>query len=652
MVAAMSRAILAGSILLAVSLASAATSTRSVPSTFGGNGHNASFDGRLFIARTAAGWLSYVLRPEGITYAGDGLPDAAGPLWSTPLTLIDGEPNGENALAICEPDPARAPFACNAANQPDAAGGFACYDVFVFDSDATRSVAEGGMRFRRRHLMLRVENPNTPAARPVAFTWGGLEQLSSAAGELRGIEPTFTRDGKLMLWQGDLPGAGGVLLYAVNSNPCALTGWSAPRSIAHMFADPAVNTTYPLATRQLRAADGTPFADNAPVFGAYPWLLPDGDGVIFSAALMPCRGPEDPPGCGPRRNATSVLGYPTNWGIAHVDGGINPSTTDGVRLFFSSPGATTFAQLPVTAGHDVWPLFGTNTSNYVEVSFDDGLDGQYAGLWHMNESITPAGNLDPTRSPDVSGYFNTAVVHGALGFPAANNGVLGKAAIASNGWLEVAHDPSLVPTNGITMEMSLRLASDPDCDGGNNFRVLLRKGESYSLILEEPRGIRARVRVTGGVVYELYSGTELGLATWTKVTAEYDAASGRLQIRFDDQVVAEQTFPPAQLEGTTDKLTIGGVGPGAACRVGGNFDGEIDEVSVSRIARHIQTPSDDAGPGGGEEPGGDGGMNGGGGGGGEDPAPVGGCCDARGNGGGALLLGGVVVLAIRRRRRS
>jgi hypothetical protein len=147
-----------------------------------------------------------------------------------------------------------------------------------------------------------------------------------------------------------------------------------------------------------------------------------------------------------------VLGYPTNWGIAHIDGGINPSTTDGVRLFFSSPGASTFTQLPVTQGTDVWPFFGTNTSNYVEISFDDGLDGKYAGFWHMNESVTPAGDLDVTKSPDVSGYFNTARVRGSISFPAANNGVVGKAAVAANGWLEVDDDPSLSPVNGITMD--------------------------------------------------------------------------------------------------------------------------------------------------------------------------------------------------------
>ena len=622
----------------------AATSTRSVPSVFGGNGHNASFDGRLFIVRTGPGWQAYMMRPEAITYAPDGLPDAMGPMWSDAMQIVAGEPNGENALAICEHDPARAPYACDAANNPG--GPFACYDVWIVDSDATRSVADGGSRMRRRHLTLRVADPGTPSARPVAFDWGPIEMMQPVSGGLTGIEPTFTSNGRFMLWQGD---NNGQMMYSVNANACAQSGWSQARPLSHAYYDPAVNTTYRIAMRQLRAADGTPFADGAPIYGAYPWLLPEGDGVIFSAALMPCRGPDDPGGCGPRRNGTSVLGYPTNWGIAHIDGGVNPSTEDTVRLFFSSPGRTTFSQLPVTQGNDVWPFFGSNTSNYVEISFDDGLDGQYAGLWHMNESVDPEGNIDETRTPDVSGYFNTGRTRGAVGFPGANNGVLGKALDATNGWVEVTHDASLNPTTGITMEMTIRLASDPDCDGGNNYRWLMRKGEGYSLVLEEPRGVRARVRVAGGAIRDLYSGAAIPVGGWTKVTAEYDAGSGRMEIRFDDQIVAMDTFAPAPVEATGDVLTIGGIGTRPACTEGGNFDGTIDEVSVSRIARHITPPGQpDADPGPdptnpdaavGEGPDGGTGATGGG----------GGCSTGRGNGGLALLLLGALALVRRRR---
>ena len=646
--------VLTGLAALTVPAAQAATSSPSVPSVFGGNGHNASFDGRLYLVRTGPGWQAYVLRPEGMTLRPDGLPDATGPLWSSSLQIVDGEPNGENALAICEPDPSRAPFACDASNNPG--GPFACYDVWVYDSDALRTVSVGGQTFRRRRLMLRVSNPGTAAAQPVAFTWGAFEPITRAGGGiLHGIEPTFTRDGKLMVWNGSLDNGDqdGVMMYSVAPSACAQTGWSAPASVSRMFQDPAVNATYRLAARQLRAADGTPFAAGAAVPGAYPWLLPDGDGVMFSAALMPCRGENDPAGCGPRRNATSVLGYPTNWGIAHIDGGINPSTTDDVRLFFSSPGPTTFAQLPVTAGVDVWPFFGTNTNNYVEIAFDDGLDGKYAGLWHMNESVTPAGDLDGRKSPDVSGYFNTARLQGSIAFPAANNGVLGKAVEASGGWIEVLDAASLSPINGITMEMTLRPAGNPDCDAGNNYRTLLRKGEAYSLTLEETRGIRARVRVAGGTVRELYSGAVIPAdgQTWTRVSAEYDAPSGRMVIRFDGQIVADETFAPGVLAGSTDVLTIGGTGTRPACGEGINFTGTIDEVSVSRYARTIGTPdpepepTPDAGPAAGD----------GGPGGNLDGDPAGGCCEAsagRGAGGpAAALLGLGLTLLVRRRRR-
>jgi uncharacterized protein (TIGR03382 family) len=306
------------------------------------------------------------------------------------------------------------------------------------------------------------------------------------------------------------------------------------------------------------------------------------------------------------------------------------------------PGDDTFRQLPVTRGAEVYPFFGSNTSNYVEVSFDDFLDGRYAGLWHMNESVTPGGLIDVTQSPDASGNFNTAHVHGAIAFPGANNGVLGKAAVASGGWLEVAHDPSLEPTDGITMEMTIRPAGDPDCDADNNFRHLLRKGLAYSLVFEETRGIRARVRVAGGEIRELYSGAVIPAdgATWTKVAGEYDAATGRMQIRFDDRVVAEQAFAPALLEGTGETLLIGGIGPRPACGGGINFEGAIDEVSVSRIARHVAMPAQpDAGA-----PVGSAGIG-----------PLddsGGCCEAGGSSGGSSGLGLAVLVALRRRRRG
>jgi hypothetical protein len=113
-----------------------------------------------------------------------------------------------------------------------------------------------------------------------------------------------------------------------------------------------------------------------------------------------------------------------------------------------------------------------------------------------------------------------------------------------------------------------------------------------------------------------------------------------MQIRFDDRLVAQETFAPGLLEGTGESLLIGGIGPRPACGGGINFDGAIDEVSVSRIARHMgAVPAIDAGiP---DAPGTDVGP---------PYTPPAGCCDARGPAGGPAVLGLLVLAAIRRRR--
>src|SRR5262245_54269304 len=186
-----------------VSAAFAATSTESVPSTFEGNGHNVSFDGRLFIVRRSFGWNAYVLRPEAVTYLDSGLPDASGPMWSERLPILAVDPaSGVNALAICETAPDATPFACDANSTPTPDGPFSCYDVLVFDADASVDVSQGGNTFRRRRMMLRVADPGTAQARPIEAAWGSIELVNSTAGAMHGIELTTTRDGRLLVWNG------------------------------------------------------------------------------------------------------------------------------------------------------------------------------------------------------------------------------------------------------------------------------------------------------------------------------------------------------------------------------------------------------------------------------------------------------------------
>ena len=477
----------------------AATTPVGVGSPMGGNGHNVTFDGKLFVIATGNGWVARVLRPQAASNAG-GTVNMAGTF--SPEVIVQPPTNNENAVALCEETPQ--PTRCTSSGAPDASGSHACYDLWVFDSDALAAAPNNVMR--RRRLKVVVSDPGTAQAAVASFSWqqGTPQPLSTT---LRGIEPSVTRDGKLLVWQGHPNNSGSIdtIVYSVNTSACALTGWTAPKSISAMNTDPLV-TRYRLSERPLRDPAGVPFAAGQVVYGGYPWIFPDGEAVNFTAVNMPCRVQppnEDPPGCGPRRNALSVLGYPTNWQVAHIDGAANPDTDQTVRLFFTSPGPMNAGPLPFTRGVDVWPFFGSNTQNYVELVFDDGLDGRYAGYWHLNEFVTAQGTYDRARTADSSGYSNTGSVKTGASFPLRNNGALGKALVFDglSGRVEVAHAASLSPVNAITVEMMVKPRVSPDCDGNNNYRLLLGKPNingSYSLVLEDDLSLQARVRVAGG----------------------------------------------------------------------------------------------------------------------------------------------------------
>ncbi|MDP3503146.1 MAG: LamG domain-containing protein [Myxococcales bacterium] len=587
--------------LLSVGLTHAATSSLETPSPMGGNGHNVTFDGRLFIVRTGPGWEARVLRPQAIGVTA-GQPPSLSNAFS-PGVLIQGPTNEENALAICEAT--AQPTSCDAAGAPAGTGTHRCYELVVIDSNAL--TPPPGNVLRRRRLRVVVSNPNTAQASVASFTWTDAA-LTPLTPTLRGIEPTVTRDGKLMVWQGHPNNSGVIdtLVYSVNATACGVSGWSAPKTIAAMNTDPAVQGRYRLAERPLRDPGGVAYTPTQLFYGAYPWIFPDGEAINFTGANMPCRTPapnEDPPGCGPRRNALSVIGYPTNWQLSHIDGALNPDTDNTVRLFFTSPGPMNVLPLPLTQGQDVWPFFGSNTSNYGEVVFDDALDGRYAALWHLNEFITAQGNYDRTRAADSSGYSNTGTLRGGASYPARNNGLLGKALSVDglSGRLEVPHATSLLPVNAITIELALKPRSEPNCDANNNYRLLLGKPNingAYSLVLEEDRSFQARVRVAGGVQYDIRSNAIASLGQWTRVAFQYDAATGTMVFMVNGVETNRVVHAPAVLAGTNDLLFIGAPGVRAACPNGdGAFDGELDEVAITRAWRYGAVPGGGAGGG-------------------------------------------------------
>ena len=127
-----------------------------------GNGHNVTFDGRVFIVSQGpldptGGWFMMVFRPEHTRYAAGGVLDLMQGAF-TPPVQVQPSMNTENALAICEADADNTPYACDDAGNPG--GPLACYDLRVIDSDAL----SGPKDFRRRTLKLWLQAPGTPDA--------------------------------------------------------------------------------------------------------------------------------------------------------------------------------------------------------------------------------------------------------------------------------------------------------------------------------------------------------------------------------------------------------------------------------------------------------------------------------------------------------
>jgi hypothetical protein len=390
---------------------------------------------------------------------------------------IASSTDGMGHHTVCEPpqpDGGRAPYACGRDGwDPDPSGGFACYDLRLVYYGLVAE--EGGERRYFEQRRLRLRTTTDPVRRLlVPADVGDPEPMwvDRASGRrlVGALEPTMTADGRLLAFQRFAPEypdhLHGSIGYSYNPTPCGIDGWSEVKPVSSMFVDPAL-AAYPLAARQLRRPDGSLLAppragdDGDQIYGAYPWLMPDGEGIMFTGAIVLCPDGTPEPwqsNCGTRRWALSHVGYASSWGVDHIDGPVNPwqRLTGAVegwvdpfpRLTFVSAGRRTYEpHLPATggvsphralaSGEDVWPMFGLAGSYvYTELNFDDEQDGHHALLLHFNEGLTPqgtyadggpardhngqpliGGSLPPAaETPDASGYFHRATLRGGMSF--------------------------------------------------------------------------------------------------------------------------------------------------------------------------------------------------------------------------------------------
>lgn len=285
----------------------------------------------------------------------------------------------------------------------------------------------------------------------------------------RGIEPTITVDGKLILYHGNGSQAGFVdgnakVTYVYNSTPCAATGWTPPRSItqlptvAELTAEfGATNTLqhfkdrYRLFAQPIKVAPTSDaaeyvFTSSDNVRGAYPWVSRDGS--FYMAACASATDTEPVEGGGFRtRVGNYVCGDITGGFLKYVDDiGVNPTRRGGRMLWppnttaavdeepfswrtlvFSTgikpgpwePLIGSGAPMPTQVASSripILPVINSEPDTYGEVRFEEA-DGNYLLYLACNESLElaaggAAGNIDmkleADSTPDTSGRSTRA----------------------------------------------------------------------------------------------------------------------------------------------------------------------------------------------------------------------------------------------------
>jgi len=588
-----------------------------------------SWDGRLFVLQRMPPpgkpvWDFELLRPEAVTRnPANGLPvlDAGAVSDAIPLDV----PPGFNTMALV-PTPGfdPNPFRCDSTGTASSNGSFECYKLTIYTHTADDNFQNHLGKLRATVV---VADPRTPNATPRSVTQETpFEEIQTVNGNpVLGIEPTLTPDGRLLIFHGN---PGDILKYTWNPTPEDPRQWREPRSLTDMYpvdrdqlvAGVPFADRYPIARAALKSADGQPLPAGSAYRGAYPWISQEGAELFHTATQAGLDGRDRG-----RRGGISVIGRWTSHALRHIDGPINPNRNArteliSTRLFTSSPGAdpgnwTPFRDpsgpIPYLKGRPVYPIFSAvgavenvnvpgaipeaqSPGFYGEVSLEDTVEGNYVLSLHMNELISSQFEIDPTRTPDTSGRFNTGLLEGAQ-FPQefngtdGNIGVGGQAVIFSHSArVRVPYSPSLDETRqDLTVQLFVNRLMDMNQDAADRPLYLVNKAGSWGLTLEEDGRIEVSVFVNGHEILSGPVGPPLALGQWTHVAFTYAGALGRLKIYVGGSLAETVSTESGQIAASNQDLVIG---PGSQTPkpdflTAGQPVVLIDEVAVSRVER-------------------------------------------------------------------
>ncbi|MFH0889569.1 MAG: LamG domain-containing protein [Candidatus Aenigmatarchaeota archaeon] len=205
------------------------------------------------------------------------------------------------------------------------------------------------------------------------------------------------------------------------------------------------------------------------------------------------------------------------------------------------------------------------------------------GYWRFEQSSGSAATNDSSGYGNMGTLKNMNLIGDATSGP--TQGRFGNALLFDGvDDYVLAYDlPSLDPAS-ITVGLWLYLASDPNCDAGNNWRSLLHKGSTagtftgYDIVLEEGRNIAWD---TGTASPDRWwpNGISIPIGTWTYLVLTYDSTTGVKRAYQNGVLKDTKAVTALPLMSNANNLMINN--PSVFCPGGdGNFKGIIDEVMI------------------------------------------------------------------------
>lgn len=611
-----------------------------------GNGHALSWDGRILV-NTQGSHPSlpfdtshhevHVVRPQNFKLSDTGKLVTTNALskrhlWSVPEYIyrnipvppagLDSIPVRHlNALTIAkDQDFPENPFRSDVQGNPQRSGKYETYRALIILQDYGLCVpmksgcdpkAKVPYQFGTFKTQIVVRNPRTSMAEIESIRRiTDITMMVAKNGQpIRGIEPTATIDGRLIIFQ---TAPAGAILFTFNEGTQNRPQWLSPLPISQLHAKRndkvqiengktiTFGDLYRIAQYPMRLPDGSPINDTAR--GGYPWVDLDGDDLMLTTVTnIDANGKKDA-----TRAAQSIIGASTRGMLLHMDGGVNSDRYRRVRLFTSSWGRTPGkwaptempAIFPISQKRNNYPIFASNASAYFEISLEESIEGNYDFYFPMNEPLKHHRgdyDYDLSKTQDVSGNFHIAQksgnplfsddVYGCTENCDQNQEVRysGKALYFKPQESLVVQNKSvtghqLLTEGGLTLSFAIKIFREP-----GKFNFIAHKGSVFNVILEANRQVQFTVYDSEGQKRSGAFGSTLPLNEWVHLTFTYNGKNGLMKYFVNGVLSAEKNLGKGNLAINDTPFVIG---PTASS--GGGTLYALDQMALSAFERPLK----------------------------------------------------------------